>query len=103
MSEIYKRIRKQSLYGRVMSARQALPFFKNGMYLGFSGFSTANPKVVPMAMADHVEKNDLQGKMQFTVYSGASMGRDIEDRWAGLQMIEGRAPWLASNVGPKTD
>ncbi|MCP4722734.1 MAG: acetyl-CoA hydrolase [Desulfobacteraceae bacterium] len=101
MSEIYKRIRKQSLHGKVMPANQTIPFFKNGMYLGLSGFSTANPKVIPMAMADHVEKNDLQGEMQFTVYSGASMGRDIEDRWAGLQMIEGRAPWLASNVGRK--
>ena len=29
------------------------------------------------------------------------MGRDIEDRWAGLQMLNGRAPWLASNVSRK--
>lgn len=101
MSEIRKRIREQGLHGKIMLASDTIRYFKNGMVLGFSGFSTANPKVVPMALADHVEKNRLQGKMRFTVYTGASMGRDIEDRWAGLQMIDGRAPWLASNVGRK--
>jgi len=101
MSEIHKRIRKQSLHGRIMPAQDTIPFFGNGMVLGFSGFSTANPKVVPMALAEYMEKNHLQGEMRFTVYTGASMGRDIEDRWAGLQMINRRAPWLASNVGRK--
>ena len=34
-----------------------------------SGFSPVNyPKVVPLALADHVERNFLQGKMQFGIY-----------------------------------
>jgi acetyl-CoA hydrolase len=101
MSELHKRIRKQSLHSKIMQAHEAIPFFKNGMYLGFSGFSLANPKVVPLALADHVEKNNLKNKMRFTVYTGASMGRNVEDRWAGLQMISDRAPWFASNMGRK--
>ena len=101
MLELQKRIRKQNLHSRIIPVDQAVKFFRDSMYLGFSGFSTATPKTVPLALARHVEKNNLQGKLQFTVYTGASMGRDIEDRWAGLQMIKGRAPWLASNVSRK--
>jgi len=98
MLDLQNRIRKKSLRTKIMPVDETIPFFKNGMYLGLSGFATANPKIIPAALAEHVEKNRLQGKMRFTVYTGASMGRDIEDRWAGLQMLNGRAPWLASNM-----
>jgi len=47
---------------------------------------------VPTALADHVEKNNLQGKLKFNLFVGASSGAETENRWARLNMIERRAP-----------
>lgn len=60
-------------------------FFKTGMTVGFSGFTPAGyPKVVPIALADRVEKEGA--KLQFEVFAGASVGAETEDRWAKLAM-----------------
>lgn len=47
---------------------------------------------VPTALADHVERNGLQGKLKFNLFVGASSGAETENRWARLNMIERRAP-----------
>lgn len=43
-------------------------------------------------MADHVEKNNLQGQLKYNLFVGASSGADTENRWAQLNMIERRSP-----------
>ncbi|KAI5464905.1 hypothetical protein BGZ63DRAFT_401810 [Mariannaea sp. PMI_226] len=43
-------------------------------------------------MADHVEANNLQGKMRYSLFVGASSGAETENRWAELEMIERRSP-----------
>lgn len=48
--------------------------------------------MIPIALADHVEKNNLQGKLRFNLYVGASTGVETEDRWATLNMIDRRTP-----------
>lgn len=47
---------------------------------------------VPTALADHVEKNNLQGKLKYNLFVGASSGAETENRWASLNMIERRSP-----------
>lgn len=47
---------------------------------------------IPTALADHVEKNNLQGKLQYSLFVGASSGAETENRWARLNMIERRSP-----------
>lgn len=47
---------------------------------------------VPTALADHVEKNNLQGKLKYSLFVGASSGAETENRWARLNMIERRSP-----------
>ena len=47
---------------------------------------------MPVFLADHVEKNDLQGKLRYSLFVGASSGAETENRWASLDMIERRAP-----------
>lgn len=47
---------------------------------------------VPTALADHVEKNNLQGKLKYNLFVGASSGAETENRWARLNMIERRSP-----------
>ena len=43
-------------------------------------------------LADHVEKNNLQGKLKYTLFVGASSGAETENRWARLDMVERRSP-----------
>jgi acetyl-CoA hydrolase len=62
-----------SLHSRIVPAEATAKYFKDGMKLGFSGFTPTNyPKVVPLAVCDYVEKNNLKGKMSFDLYVGAS-------------------------------
>ncbi|MCA1797489.1 MAG: acetyl-CoA hydrolase, partial [Geobacteraceae bacterium] len=88
------RVRRKALLNKVMSAEECVQFFKDGIDLGWSGFTPAGyPKAVPIALADHVEKNNLQGKMRFNLFVGASAGAETEDRWAQLDMIDRRWPY----------
>ncbi|KAI8081738.1 acetyl-CoA hydrolase [Halteromyces radiatus] len=87
------RVRRPALLNKVMKAEDTVPFFKDGQYLGWSGFTGVGyPKMIPIALADHVEKNNLQGKMRFNLFVGASSGAETEDRWAALNMIDRRYP-----------
>jgi acyl-CoA hydrolase len=43
-------------------------------------------------LADHVEKNKLQGKLKYNLFVGASTGAETEDRWAKNDMIDRRYP-----------
>ena len=88
------RVRCKSLLNKVMKAEETIQFFMPGMNLGWSGFTPAGyPKEVPIALADHVEKNGLQGKMKFNLFIGASVGAETENRWAQLDMIDRRWPY----------
>jgi acetyl-CoA hydrolase len=94
MSILHERIRRTSLHAKIKKVEDVIPMFKNGMNLGWSGFTPAGyPKVVPTALADHVEKNKLQGKLKFNLFIGASVGVETEDRWASLDMIDRRWPY----------
>jgi len=88
------RVRRKSLLDRAMKPEETVQFFKNGMNLGWSGFTPAGyPKAVPIALADHVEQNNLQGQLRFNLFIGASVGAETEDRWATLDMIDRRWPY----------
>jgi len=88
------RVRCKSLLSKVMKAEETVQFFKNGMNLGWSGFTPAGyPKAVPIALAEHVEKNNLQGKLKFNLFIGASVGAETENRWAQNKMIDRRWPY----------
>ncbi|AJF05893.1 acetyl-CoA hydrolase/transferase C-terminal domain-containing protein [Geoalkalibacter subterraneus] len=88
------RVRRKSLLKKVVKAEDTIEHFKSGMNLMWSGFTPAGyPKEVPIALADHVEKNNLQGKLKFNLFIGASVGAETEDRWATLDMIDRRWPY----------
>ena len=85
-ASLASRCARKSLLSKVMTPSEAAhKFFKTGMTVGFSGFTPAGyPKVVPIALADMVEKEGA--KLQFEVFAGASVGAETEDRWAKLGM-----------------
>jgi len=88
------RVRRKSLLSKVMKAEDCVKFFKPGMNIGWSGFTPAGyPKAVPIALADHVEKNNLQGTTKYNLFVGASAGAETEDRWAALDMLDRRWPY----------
>ena len=88
------RVRRKSLLSKVMKAEDCVQFFKPGMNIGWSGFTPAGyPKAVPIALADHVEKNKLQGTTKYNLFVGASAGAETEDRWAALDMLDRRWPY----------
>jgi acetyl-CoA hydrolase len=98
--ELKSRIRDKSLLSKIMNPGDTIKFFedvgagKRSVNVGWSGFTPVGyPKIVPITIADYVEKNNLQGKWKFNVFSGASVGAETEDRWATLDMIDRRFPY----------
>ncbi|KAH8893980.1 hypothetical protein GQ53DRAFT_644953 [Thozetella sp. PMI_491] len=87
------RVRRPSMLKKLCRPDDLLHHFPNGAYIGWSGFTGVGyPKKIPTFLADHVEKNNLQGQMRYTVFVGASSGAETENRWASLDMIERRSP-----------
>ncbi|KAK3386633.1 hypothetical protein B0H63DRAFT_139242 [Podospora didyma] len=87
------RVHRPSMLKKLCSPKDMLHHFPNGSYIGWSGFTGVGyPKKMPTFLADHVEENNLQGKLKYSLFVGASSGAETENRWAGLDMIERRAP-----------
>ena len=102
MSVVTSALRERCHYApylsRVCDAKDTIKYFKDGMYVGWSGFTpVGDPKAVPIALAEHVEQNNLQGKLRFNLFIGASSGARTEDRWAKNNMIAYRAPYQNGN------
>lgn len=87
------RVRRTSLYNKIAKPEDLIKLFPNGSYIGWSGFTGVGyPKKIPTMLADHVEQNNLQGKLKYSLFVGASSGAETENRWAALDMIERRSP-----------
>lgn len=87
------RVRRPSMLKKLVQPKDMLHHFPNGAYIGWSGFTGVGyPKKMPTYLADHVEQNNLQGKLRYSLFVGASSGAETENRWAGLNMIERRSP-----------
>lgn len=87
------RVRRPSYLSKLAEPADLLHHFPNGAYIGWSGFTGVGyPKKIPTALADHVEREGLQGKLKYNLFVGASSGAETENRWADLDMIERRAP-----------
>jgi acetyl-CoA hydrolase len=87
------RVKRPSYLNKLAKAEDLVDLFPHGSYIGWSGFTGVGyPKKVPTALADHVEKNKLEGKMKYSLFVGASSGAETENRWAALDMIERRSP-----------
>lgn len=103
MSEMETRIRDKSLLSKITTPDKLIPLFQEAekriMNVGFSGFTPVGyPKVMPIVLADYVERNNLQGKWKFNLFIGASIGAEVEDRWAELGMTNMRWPYQTAKV-----
>lgn len=93
MENYLDRIRDSRLKDRVVTPEEAASWIENGMTLGLSGFTrSGDVKAVPIALVNRV-KDDKNFKVN--VYTGASLGSDIDKIFAEAGIIGKRLPFQA--------
>ena len=91
-----KRIRNPKLLNKVVSAEKAAELIKDGMVIGVSGFTPSGyPKAVPIALAKRVKATGE--KMKLDLYTGASVGPEIDGLWAEAGIINKRLPYQTNS------
>ena len=87
------RIRDERLKDRVVTPEEAASWIESGMTLGLSGFTRAGDvKAVPFALVNRV-KNDTSFKVN--VYTGASLGSDVDKLFVEAGILGKRLPFQA--------
>lgn len=91
-SRVEKRIGIKELLNKVVSAEEAAALIPNGAVVGMSGFTRAgDAKVVPMALVERA-KNE---QFKIDVYTGASLGPEVDQYLAQAGVIRKRGPFQA--------
>jgi succinyl-CoA:acetate CoA-transferase len=86
------RIKNESLRERVVSAEEAASWIEDGMTLGLSGFTKAgDAKAVPLALVKRAESEPIK----VNIFTGASLGADIDKIMAEAGIINKRLPFQA--------
>lgn len=89
---IEKRIGLKELANKVVSAEEAAALISDGDVVGMSGFTRAgDAKVVPAALVERA-KNE---KIKIDVYTGASLGPEVDHDLALVGAIRKRGPFQA--------
>ncbi|WP_085522306.1 succinate CoA transferase [Tuberibacillus sp. Marseille-P3662] len=89
---IYNLVRDPRLQHRIVSDKTAASWIQDGMTLGLSGFTRAgDAKAVPSALVERAKHEHLK----VNVYTGASLGSDIDRLMAETGMIHKRLPFQA--------
>ncbi|SOC42060.1 succinate CoA transferase [Ureibacillus acetophenoni] len=89
---VEKRLGLKILSDRVVSAEEAAALIPNGAVVGMSGFTRAgDAKVVPMALVERA-KNE---QFKIDVYTGASLGPEVDKYLAEAGAIRKRGPFIA--------
>lgn len=92
MGENLGRIRDQRLLDRVVSPEEAASWITDGMTLGLSGFTRAGDvKAVPFALVERAKHESFK----VNVYTGASLGSDVDKLFAEAGILGKRLPFQA--------
>ncbi|OZU89315.1 acetyl-CoA hydrolase [Virgibacillus indicus] len=93
MEKVLDRIKYLPLQNRVVSAQEAASWIQDGMTLGLSGFTRAGDvKAVPTALINRAENGE---EFKVNVFTGASLGSDIDKMFAEAGIINKRLPFQA--------
>ena len=88
-----KRIHLPELHDRVVTAEEAATWIQDGMTLGLSGFTRAgDAKAVPTALVDRAKNGEA---FKVNVYTGASLGSNIDKMFAEAGIVNKRLPFQA--------
>ncbi|ASV66567.1 succinate CoA transferase [Cytobacillus sp. FSL W7-1323] len=89
------RVKIQTLQNNIMTAEGAAEMIKDGMTLGLSGFTRAGDvKAVPVALAERAKTEDFK----VNVYTGASLGSDVDKLFAEAGILNKRLPFQADST-----
>ncbi len=92
MKEQKDRIQCVELRDLVVSPEEAASLVKDGMTLGLSGFTRAgDAKAVPLALVKRAEKETFK----VNVFTGASLGSDMDRLFAEAGIVNKRLPFQA--------
>ncbi|KKI89560.1 acetyl-CoA hydrolase [Bacillus sp. SA1-12] len=95
MESYFGRIKDPRLLGRVVSSETAASWIQDGMTLGLSGFTRAGDvKAVPFALVKRAKRENFK----VNVYTGASLGSDIDKKFAEAGIIHKRLPFQADST-----
>ncbi|MEH7180319.1 acetyl-CoA hydrolase/transferase family protein [Neobacillus vireti] len=87
-----KRIRDPRLWDRVVTPEEAAEWIEDGMTLGLSGFTRAGDvKAVPFALVNRAKPANFK----VNVYTGASLGSDVDKLFAEAGILGKRLPFQA--------
>ncbi|WP_079504152.1 acetyl-CoA hydrolase/transferase family protein [Mesobacillus jeotgali] len=93
MEQQLERIRDHRLKDKVVTPEQAASLIENGMTLGLSGFTRAGDvKAVPFALVNRVKHEE---NFKVNVYTGASLGSDVDKLFAEAGILGKRLPFQA--------
>ncbi|QQK77650.1 acetyl-CoA hydrolase/transferase family protein [Salicibibacter cibarius] len=93
--KIKQLLRDSRLHDRIVSEETAASWIKDGMTLGLSGFTRAgDAKAVPSALVDKAKHENLK----VNVYTGASLGSDIDRIMADAGIVHKRLPFQADRT-----
>lgn len=91
-----ERIRDSRLLDRVVTPEEAASWIKDGMTLGLSGFTRAGDvKAVPFALVERAKKGE---SFKVNVYTGASLGSDVDKLFAEVGILNKRLPFQADTT-----
>lgn len=97
---IRKRIRHERGAALIQSADEAARLIKDGMVLGLSGFTPSDhPKKVPLAL---VKRKKAGEALQVDIYTGATVGEQIDKEMAEAGLIRKRLPFCNNPVMRKS-
>ncbi len=84
----------------ILTADEAAEHIRNGMTIGFSGFTPAGAaKAVPRALAERAKRIHERGEpFQVRVMTGASTGKDLDEALAEAKAVSWRTPYQSSKT-----
>lgn len=93
-SRVEKRLGLKELANKIMTAEEAAALIQDGSVVGMSGFTRAgDAKVVPMALVERAQNE----KFKIDVYTGASLGPEVDKYLAEAGVIRKRGPFQADS------
>ena len=91
-----KRLRNECAFSLICSAEDAANMIEDGMAVGISGFTNAGyPKAVPHALAEQAKAGK---KVKIDLYSGASVGPEVDTELTEAGVIGKRIPYQTNSV-----
>lgn len=94
MIDIRDRVRNKALHAKIVSAEEAAIIITEGMNIGTSGFTPSGyPKAVPLALAERIKQNHFQ----INLWTGASVGKELDGALAAVNGINKRLPYQTNN------